>query len=103
MTDRDQYKHIALHTITFCLFDEDGNVLQDKNGNDIQFECKSNLRGSSEDIEVKDLEEIKNVPMQDKDLIRKIEEWVTANIVAGFEGHIDNTRLLKYIRESKNE
>jgi|TARA_R110002153_G_scaffold184605_3_gene337808 hypothetical protein len=106
MTDRDQYKHIAVHTITFCLFDEDGNVLQDKNGNDIQFECKSNLNELQymcEDIEVKDLEEIKNVPMQDKDLIRKIEEWVTANIVAGFEGHIDNTRLLKYIRESKNE
>jgi hypothetical protein len=103
MTDRDQYKHIAVHTITFCLFDEDKNVLQDKNGNDIQFKCKSNLNSSSEDIEVKDLEEIKNVPMQDKDLIRKIEEWVTANIVAGFEGHIDNTRLLKYIRENKNE
>ena len=43
MAIRDQYKHIAVHTITFYRSDEDGNVLQDKNGNDIQFECKSNL------------------------------------------------------------
>ena len=43
MAIRDQYKHIAVHTITFYRSDEDGNVLQDKNGTDIQFESKSNL------------------------------------------------------------
>ena len=62
MTDRDQYKHIAVHTITFYLSDEDGDVLQDKNGNYIQFYCKARLKALEyicEDIEVKDLEEIK--------------------------------------------
>ena len=68
MTIRDQYKSIAVHTITFCLFDEDGNVLQDKNGTDIQFECKSNLNelqyslintiDMCDDIQVDDLDEI---------------------------------------------
>ena len=66
MTDRDQYKHIAVHTITFYRSDEDGNVLQDKNGNDIQFECKSNLNELQymcEGIQVDDLDEIENVPL----------------------------------------
>ena len=61
MADRDQYKSIAVHTITFCLFDEDGNVLQDKNGTDIQFECNSNLNELQymcEGIQVDDLDEI---------------------------------------------
>ena len=66
MTDRDQYKHIAVHTITFYRSDEDGNVLQDKNGNDIQFECKGRLKELEyicENIEVDDLDEIENVPL----------------------------------------
>ena len=66
MTDRDQYKHIAVHTITFYRSDEDGNVLQDKNGTDIQFECKSNLNELQymcEGIQVDDLDEIENVPL----------------------------------------
>ena len=65
MTIRDQYKDIAVHTITFCLFDEDGNVLQDENGNDIQFECKHKyfLHSICEDIQVDDLDEIENVPL----------------------------------------
>ena len=68
MTIRDQYKHIAVHTITFYRSDEDGNVLQDKNGNDIQFECKGKLSSHDfevvcEDIQVDDLDEIENVPL----------------------------------------
>ena len=66
MTIRDQYKHIAVHTITFYRSDEDGNVLQDKNGTDIQFECKSNLNELQymcEGIQVDDLDEIENVPL----------------------------------------
>ena len=66
MTIRDQYKHIAVHTITFYRSDEDGNVLQDKNGNDIQFECKGRLKELEyicENIEVDDLDEIENVPL----------------------------------------
>ena len=62
MTIRDQYKSIAVHTITFCLFDEDGNVLQDKNGTDIQFECKGRLKpleNLCDDMQVDDLDEIK--------------------------------------------
>ena len=61
MAIRDQYKHIAVHTITFYRSDEDGNVLQDKNGTDIQFECKSNLNELQymcEGIQVDDLDEI---------------------------------------------
>ena len=61
MTIRDQYKSIAVHTITFCLLDDDGNVLQDKNRTDIQFECKGRLKALEyicEDIEVDDLDEI---------------------------------------------
>ena len=66
MTIRDQYKSIAVHTITFCLLDDDGNVLQDKNRTDIQFECKSNLNELQymcEGIQVDDLDEIENVPL----------------------------------------
>ena len=66
MAIRDQYKHIAVHTITFYRSDEDGNVLQDKNGTDIQFECKGRLKALEyicEDIQVDDLDEIENVPL----------------------------------------
>jgi len=62
MTDRDQYKSIAVHTITFYRYNEDGNVLQDKDGNDIQFECKGRLKELEyicENIQVDDLDEIK--------------------------------------------
>jgi len=66
MTIRDQYKDIAVHTITFCLFDEDGNVLQDENGNDIQFECNSRVKSLEhicDDMQMDDLDEIENVPL----------------------------------------
>ena len=59
---RDQYKYIAVHTITFYRSDEDGNVLQDKNGNDIQFEFNGRLKSLEhicDDIQVDDLDEIK--------------------------------------------
>ena len=61
MLVRDQYKNIAVHTITFYRYNEDGDVLQDKNGNDIQFECNSRVKSLEhicDDIQVDDLDEI---------------------------------------------
>jgi hypothetical protein len=59
---RDQYKSIAVHTITFYRYNEDGNVLQDKDGNDIQFECNVRLKALEhicDDMQMDYLDEIK--------------------------------------------
>jgi hypothetical protein len=60
---KNEYNNVAIHTITFYKFDDEGNELENEDGTIKEFDLKSNrfkpLEYLCEDLDADDLEEIK--------------------------------------------
>ena len=62
MSVKEQELYVAINTLTFCLHDEDGNEVLNKDGTIKEFYFKGRLKPLEylcEDMTVEDLEEIK--------------------------------------------
>ena len=63
MAKLKNYQYVGVSNITFCVFDEEGDVLENKDGTVKEFYFKGRLKPLEylcEDMTVEDLEEVAN-------------------------------------------
>jgi len=73
MTEKNY--HVGVADITFYLTDEDGNIKEDKNGNEIEYRLKEGIRFKpleyiTEDLTVDMLEQAPSAKRHEKDTIK---------------------------------